>query len=192
MNIPSPTRRRVARQERPAAGLLGWRNGMCCPMRSCATASAAVRAAACRGEAAGGAGAAGRRFSRRIDMLRDSPVAIHADAANAQHYELPPAFFEQCLGKRLKYSGCYYPRGDESLDQAEEAMLELYGERAELADGQRHPRARLRLGFAHAVDGRTLPERDDRRRLQLEPAARVHRGPVPAARLFNVRVITGT
>lgn len=76
------------------------------------------------------------RFQQRIEQLRDSPVAIHTDAANAQHYELPPAFFKLCLGKRLKYSCAYYPRGDETLDQAEEAMLTLYGERAELADGQ--------------------------------------------------------
>ena len=50
---------------------------------------------------------------------------------------MPARFFELCLGKRLKYSSCYYPRGDETLDQAEEAMLALYGERAQLADGQR-------------------------------------------------------
>ena len=66
-----------------------------------------------------------------IETARNLP-----DAANAQHYELPPAFFRACLGRRLKYSGCYYPTGNETLDQAEEAMLALYGERAELADGQ--------------------------------------------------------
>ncbi|MEN9402301.1 MAG: Cyclopropane-fatty-acyl-phospholipid synthase, partial [Verrucomicrobiota bacterium] len=65
-----------------------------------------------------------------------SPVAIHTDAANRQHYELPPAFFTRCLGPRLKYSGCFYPTGNETLAQAEEAMLALYGERAQLADGQ--------------------------------------------------------
>jgi cyclopropane-fatty-acyl-phospholipid synthase len=78
----------------------------------------------------------GRTSSAASDDLRESAVAIHTDAANAQHYELPPRFFELCLGKRLKYSSCYYPRGNETLEQAEEAMLSLYGERAELADGQ--------------------------------------------------------
>jgi len=87
-------------------------------------------------EAAGGADAQAQRFSQRIAMLRESPVAIHVDAANRQHYELPPAFFEQCLGPRLKYSSCYYPTGNESLAQAEDAMLALYCERAELGDGQ--------------------------------------------------------
>jgi cyclopropane-fatty-acyl-phospholipid synthase len=81
--------------------------------------------------------AAWQKFQSCLDDLRASPVAIHTEAANAQHYELPPRFFELCLGKRLKYSSCLFPRGDESLDQAEEAMLALYLERAELADGQR-------------------------------------------------------
>ena len=89
-----------------------------------------------RDETAGGVTAMAERMQHRIDALRMAPVAIHTDAANAQHYELPPRFFELCLGKRLKYSSCYFATGDESLDEAEEAMLALYGERAELADGQ--------------------------------------------------------
>jgi len=64
-------------------------------------------------------------------------MAIETQAANEQHYELPTRFFQLCLGARLKYSSCYYPTGNESLDEAEEAMLALYGERARLADGQR-------------------------------------------------------
>jgi cyclopropane-fatty-acyl-phospholipid synthase len=90
-----------------------------------------------RAELAGGVEQQAARFDERIALLRQSPVAIHTDAANAQHYELPPAFFRQCLGARLKYSCAYYPRGDETLDQAEEAMLELTARRAELADGQK-------------------------------------------------------
>jgi cyclopropane-fatty-acyl-phospholipid synthase len=84
----------------------------------------------------GGAGAEAARYQALIASLRHSEVAIHTDAANGQHYELPPAFFELCLGTRLKYSSCYYPRPGMTLDEAEEAMLALYGERAELADGQ--------------------------------------------------------
>jgi cyclopropane-fatty-acyl-phospholipid synthase len=90
-----------------------------------------------REEHAGDAVAAWNRFSVLLDELRQSPVAIETDAANAQHYEVPARFFELCLGKRLKYSSCLYPRGDETLDEAEVAMLTLYCERAELADGQR-------------------------------------------------------
>ena len=77
------------------------------------------------------------RFRGLLDELRTSPIAIETAAANTQHYEVPTRFFELCLGKRLKYSSCYYPTGNEDLDQAEEAMLALYGERAGLADGQR-------------------------------------------------------
>ncbi len=89
-----------------------------------------------RDEQAGDAAAMSQRMQTRIDALRTAPVAIHTDAANAQHYELPPRFFELCLGRRLKYSSCYFATGNESLDDAEEAMLALYGERAQLADGQ--------------------------------------------------------
>ncbi len=76
------------------------------------------------------------RFNQLIADLKSSPVAIETAAANAQHYELPTEFFQLCLGKRLKYSSAFYPNGDESLDQAEEHMLRLYSERAQLRDGQ--------------------------------------------------------
>jgi cyclopropane-fatty-acyl-phospholipid synthase len=80
---------------------------------------------------------ASARQQRLRQALRESPIAVETAAANAQHYELPTRFFQLCLGTRLKYSSCYYPSGRESLDEAEEAMLALYGERAGLADGQR-------------------------------------------------------
>jgi cyclopropane-fatty-acyl-phospholipid synthase len=88
-------------------------------------------------EWAGGVEEQSARFHSRIELLRCSPLAIHTDAANAQHYELPPAFFQNCLGARLKYSCAYYPRGTETLNEAEDAMLGLYGQRAGLSDGQR-------------------------------------------------------
>ena len=123
-------------QERAAPGLLGMAERGHLPDAFLRQGIRRMCAQRLREELAGGLDAQAARFAQRIEMLRHSPVAIHTDAANAQHYELPPAFFQQCLGKRLKYSGCYYPRGDESLDEAELAMLKLYGERAELADGQ--------------------------------------------------------
>jgi cyclopropane-fatty-acyl-phospholipid synthase len=93
-------------------------------------------AARLRAERAGGVEAQEARRQARHAALRASPLAVHTDTANAQHYELSPSFFELCLGRRLKYSCAYYPSGRESLDEAEEAMLALYGERAQLADGQ--------------------------------------------------------
>ena len=77
------------------------------------------------------------RFNAFLDELRSSPIAIETTAANEQHYEVPAAFFHGHLGPRLKYSCCLYPTGRETLAQAEEAMLALYAERAELRDGLR-------------------------------------------------------
>jgi cyclopropane-fatty-acyl-phospholipid synthase len=68
--------------------------------------------------------------------LKTRPVAEETRAANEQHYEVPTAFYRHCLGQRLKYSGCLYPTGSETLDSAEEAMLNLYLERGRFADGQ--------------------------------------------------------
>ena len=78
-----------------------------------------------------------REAERRvlIDRLRQSPIAIHTDDANQQHYEVDPAFFSLVLGRRLKYSCCYWPDGVRSIDEAEEAMLRLTCARAELEDG---------------------------------------------------------
>jgi cyclopropane-fatty-acyl-phospholipid synthase len=69
--------------------------------------------------------------------LRTRPIAEDTRAANEQHYEVPTRFYELCLGPRLKYSGCLYPTGRETLAEAEEAMLALYVERGRLSDGQR-------------------------------------------------------
>lgn len=70
-----------------------------------------------------------------IAKLKESPIAIHTDAPNAQHYEVPTRFFELVLGPRLKYSCCYWPAGVETLAEAEEAMLALTCRRAQLEDG---------------------------------------------------------
>lgn len=67
--------------------------------------------------------------------LKTRGLAEQTVAANEQHYEVPTPFYQYCLGARLKYSGCYYPTGKETLNQAEERMLALYAERAQLEDG---------------------------------------------------------
>jgi len=79
-----------------------------------------------------------RRFdqARFIAELRGSDIAIATDAANTQHYEVPADFFVRVLGPHYKYSACYWPPGVTTLAAAEAAMLELYAERAQLADGQ--------------------------------------------------------
>jgi len=83
-----------------------------------------------------------RREARRLSTttieaeLSHGPIAPVPEAANRQHYELPPEFFALVLGAHLKYSSAYWPEGVTTLDQAEEAMLELACSRAHLADGQ--------------------------------------------------------
>ncbi len=72
-----------------------------------------------------------------VAAMRASPLAVNTREANEQHYEVPTEFYRLCLGKRLKYSSAYYADGVRTLDQAEESMLALYGERAQLTDGQR-------------------------------------------------------
>jgi cyclopropane-fatty-acyl-phospholipid synthase len=71
-----------------------------------------------------------------IAGLKASPIAIETKAANEQHYEVPTAFYLFALGKRLKYSSGYWADGVTSLDEAEETMLALTCQRAELVDGQ--------------------------------------------------------
>jgi cyclopropane-fatty-acyl-phospholipid synthase len=71
------------------------------------------------------------------DELRRSAIALVPELANEQHYEVSPAFFARVLGARLKYSSGLWSRGVRDLDSAEEAMLRLCCERAQLGDGMR-------------------------------------------------------
>ena len=71
------------------------------------------------------------------DASRDAEIAIETEAANRQHYELPPQFFQRVLGPRLKYSCCWWDSSVCDLRQAEEAALALTCQRAEVEDGMR-------------------------------------------------------
>lgn len=77
-----------------------------------------------------------QRYMDVLNMLKHSQIAIETDKANEQHYELPTAFFEAVLGKRLKYSACFFPHDRTGLDEAEEFALQIYSDRAQLNDGQ--------------------------------------------------------
>ena len=68
--------------------------------------------------------------------MAERDIAEHPQAANAQHYELPPAFFRLVLGPHLKYSCCLYDNGDETLAEAEARALAETFAHADLADGQ--------------------------------------------------------
>jgi cyclopropane-fatty-acyl-phospholipid synthase len=69
--------------------------------------------------------------------MAERRIAEHAEAANAQHYELPATFFAHALGPRRKYSCCFYEDGAKNLGEAEISALEATVRRAELRDGQR-------------------------------------------------------
>jgi cyclopropane-fatty-acyl-phospholipid synthase len=72
-------------------------------------------------------------FAARMD---EHPIAEHADAANEQHYELPPEFFALILGPRRKYSSCFYALGANTLTEAEEVALSETASHAGLHNGQ--------------------------------------------------------
>lgn len=119
-------------------------------------------------------------------MLEDSPVAVDTDAANAQHYELPAAFYERALGPRLKYSGAYWPTGTTGLRDAEAAMLGLTCERAELADGQEILELGCGWGSLTLHMARALP----RARITAVSNSSSQRRYIEARAPANVRVVT--
>ena len=69
-----------------------------------------------------------------ITVLSRGAVAEKTYDANEQHYEVPPEFFKYVLGINLKYS-CSLFNDVDSLDDAEESMLKLYMDRADIKDG---------------------------------------------------------
>jgi cyclopropane-fatty-acyl-phospholipid synthase len=77
-----------------------------------------------------------RALEAWMASMRGDSIALVPEKANEQHYEVPPRFFELTLGRRLKYSSGFYSSRNTTLDEAEEAMLELTTERARLEDGQ--------------------------------------------------------
>ena len=69
-----------------------------------------------------------------ISLLSRGAIAEKTYDANEQHYEVPPEFFNYVLGTNLKYS-CSLFDDEDSLDDAEESMLKLYIDRADIKDG---------------------------------------------------------
>lgn len=122
--------------------------------------------------------------------LKTRDIAEQTAAANEQHYEVPTAFYRYCLGPRLKYSGCYYPTGTESLAEAETAMLDLYAERGEFVDGQDI----LELGCGWGSITLYLAARFPRSRITAVSNSRTQKAHIDAEAalrgLTNVHIIT--
>jgi cyclopropane-fatty-acyl-phospholipid synthase len=90
-----------------------------------------------RVEARGGVTEQSERLRALLDRMSTGPIAEAPEGANQQHYELPPEFLALILGPRRKYSGCLWTPEVRDLASAEEAMLTLSCERAQVADGMR-------------------------------------------------------
>ena len=80
---------------------------------------------------------AGDPLQRFAAARSRGPIATETATANDQHYEVPPEFFELILGPRLKYSSCLWTEGVSSLAEAEEAMLAMTCDRAEIENRMR-------------------------------------------------------
>jgi cyclopropane-fatty-acyl-phospholipid synthase len=70
-----------------------------------------------------------------VAMMSRSEIALKPELANEQHYEVPPQFFGEVLGKYCKYSCCYWDDGATTLDEAERAALDITCRRAGIIDG---------------------------------------------------------
>ena len=71
-----------------------------------------------------------------IALMCAAPAALSPEKANEQHYEIPADFYLKVLGASLKYSCALWPKGVESLAEAEVAALKSTCEHARLEDGQ--------------------------------------------------------
>jgi cyclopropane-fatty-acyl-phospholipid synthase len=72
-----------------------------------------------------------------VEHMDSAAVALLPELANEQHYEVPQSFYHQVLGSNAKYSCCYWPENVSSLDEAEQAGLELTCEHAEISNGMK-------------------------------------------------------
>ena len=122
--------------------------------------------------------------------MRQLSVAPLPEKANEQHYELPPDFFQLCLGPHLKYSSCHWSESTPDLPAAEAAALEITCERARLADGQRI----LELGCGWGSLSLWMAERYPRAKITSVSNSSMQRQFIEAAAsrrgLGNLRVIT--
>ena len=122
--------------------------------------------------------------------MASKPIAVFTQAANDQHYELPPEFFSLVLGPRRKYSSCLYAAAGTTLADAEERALEETAAHAGLADGQ----AILELGCGWGSLSLWMAERYPAATITAVSNSAVQRGHIEAEAagrgLTNVRVIT--
>jgi cyclopropane-fatty-acyl-phospholipid synthase len=88
-----------------------------------------------RSEREGGVEAQEDRLRSLVWHMSHGPISEVPERVTEQHQELPAAFFELFLGPRHKYSCGLWRAGTTELAAAEEAMLALTCERAQIEDG---------------------------------------------------------
>ena len=71
----------------------------------------------------GSAAANDEALRQFVAATRSGPIAPVPEQANAQHYEVPAAFFAAVLGPHRKYSCGYWPSPDTTLAESEAAAL---------------------------------------------------------------------
>jgi cyclopropane-fatty-acyl-phospholipid synthase len=76
------------------------------------------------------------QLTQFVQAMNQANIAEVPELANAQHYEVPAAFFHYCLGKHRKYSSCFWMPETKTLDEAEVLALNQTCENADLKDGQ--------------------------------------------------------
>jgi cyclopropane-fatty-acyl-phospholipid synthase len=133
---------------------------------------------------------ASEAYESFVEEMRRAPLALLPEKANAQHYEVPAAFFAEVLGPRRKYSSAWWPAGVDTLEAAEAAALEATCVRARLADRQ----SVLELGCGWGSLSLWMAERYPASRIVAVSNSRSQRAYIEdaaAARgLDNLRVLT--
>jgi cyclopropane-fatty-acyl-phospholipid synthase len=117
-------------------------------------------------------------------------IAEHTAEANAQHYEVPPAFFARVLGPNRKYSSCFYKEPASTLQEAEEEALRQTVEHADLADGQSILELGCGWGSLSLWMARQFPHSDITAVSNSQAQRRYIEGEAAARGLGNLRVIT--
>jgi cyclopropane-fatty-acyl-phospholipid synthase len=137
-------------------------------------------------ETAGGIEQVTERLVAELVRRRVAPVP---EKANEQHYEVPAEFFREVLGRRMKYSCCYWSDDVTDLDAAEERMLDLTIDRAGVSDGMNV----LDLGCGWGSAALAMAERFPRSRIKAVSNSRLQKAAIEqSARdrgLENVTVI---
>ena len=76
------------------------------------------------------------QMTQFITAMNSAAIAPLPELANAQHYEVPAAFFHYCLGVNRKYSSCFWMPDTQTLDEAEVLALTQTCNHADVQDGQ--------------------------------------------------------